>query len=123
MSPELINLLVVVAGIVIVFGLGYAASKIKTTKLIDSDVLVIICDLIALVSDVGLTDTETKNIAEAIVSVIKFIQESMTDAPIEAQKARAIDMVRDLAVVSKTDTLSDEAIERIVNMAFILLKK
>lgn len=123
MTPELMSLLVVAAGVLVVLGLAYGASKLKGSDVLGGDTLSMICDVVVLVSSVGLSNTEAKNIAKSVVSVIEFVQVSMANAPKEAQKEKAVEMLKDLSTVSKIKDLSDSDIAKIVDIAFIIMNK
>lgn len=123
MTPEIHDILMVVVGILIVLSVSFAASKFKAKNIIKEDTLLVICDIVDLVSDVSLTSEDNRNIAQAVISVVEFVQTSMAKETVEIQKEKAINMLRGLSAVIKIEQLSDEDIVRIVNMAFVLMKK
>lgn len=122
MNPELKDVLVVLAGIAVILGIAFGASRLSAKNIIKEDILQMICDMVELISSVSLTAEDSKNAAQAIVGVVEFVQSTMAKAPIVEQKDKAVEMLKDLAVVVKLTQLSDDDLHRIVNMAFVLIK-
>jgi len=122
MAVELTNLLAAGGAILLIAGLTYLARYLKKKNLADEELFSVICDLTDIVSNIALTDKNTKKIAQALIEVIKFVRGASAGQPEDVQKEQALVMLIGLVDSFNIVGLSDDSLKKLVSMSFTLIK-
>lgn len=122
MAVELTNLLAAGGAILLIAGLTYLARYLKKKNLADDELFSVVCDLTDIISNIALTDKNTKKIAQALIEVVQFVRGSSSEQPAEAQKEQAFVMLKGLVDTFNIYGLSDDSLKKLVSMSFTLIK-
>lgn len=120
MNTEL--LIVSAVAIALVVGITVGTTYLRKKNLVDSDSLSIIASLILIIEEVAITDEQAKSIADAVVDVVKYIQNLMDDYPTADKKAAAVQMLRTaIDAMDLEIAISDSVLENIVTITYTVL--
>ncbi len=122
MTVELTNLLAAGGAVLLIAGLTFLARYLKKKNLADEELFSVICDLTDIVSNIALTDKNTKKIAQALIEVIKFVRGASAGQPEDVQKEQALVMLIGLVDSFNIVGLSDDSLKKLVSMSFTLIK-
>ncbi len=122
MAVELTTMLAAVASILLITGLVYLARFLKKKNMADDELFLLICDLTDIVSNIALTDKNTKRIAQTLIDVIRFVRDSSSGQPEDAQKAQALVMLKGLVNSFNINGLSEDSLKKLVSISFTLIK-
>jgi hypothetical protein len=122
MTVELTSLLAAGGAVLLIAGLTFLARYLKKKNLADEELFSVICDLTDIVSNIALTDKNTKKIAQALIEVIKFVRGASAGQPEDVQKEQALVMLIGLVDSFNIVGLSDDSLKKLVSMSFTLIK-
>ena len=122
MTVELSSLLAAGGAVLLIAGLTFLARYLKKKNLADEELFSVICDLTDIVSNIALTDKNTKKIAQALIEVIKFVRGASVGQPEDVQKEQALVMLIGLIDSFNIIGLSDDSLKKLVSMSFTLIK-